>query len=139
MLSDNGIDGVYPTTIAKIEAGDRAVRIDELVGIASLFGASTDLLLGRDSAEGGRNDLTWVAAQMQSLARKSANDVNNLRETLADELSDVRYYAELDAPGSGDKLIRVTEMVLSALSEAQRALTELAKVPTPGVKKRSAK
>ena len=42
MLSDKGIDGIYPTTIAKIEAGDRAVRIDELLAIADLFEVSLD-------------------------------------------------------------------------------------------------
>lgn len=45
MLSDNGIP-MHATTIAKIEAGDRAVRIDEAAGIAQLLDESVDVLLG---------------------------------------------------------------------------------------------
>lgn len=47
MLSDKGIQPMHPTTVAKIEAGDRSVRINEAVGIADLFEVSIDSLLGR--------------------------------------------------------------------------------------------
>ena len=47
MLSDRGIHPMHPTTVAKIEAGDRSVRINEAVGIADLFEVSLDALLGR--------------------------------------------------------------------------------------------
>ena len=47
-LSTVGIHTMHPTTIAKIEAGDRSVRINEAVGIADLFEVSLDTLLGRD-------------------------------------------------------------------------------------------
>ncbi|MCW2652034.1 MAG: hypothetical protein JWR32_3010 [Mycobacterium sp.] len=45
LLSDRGITA-YATTIAKVEAGERAARIDELVTIADIFGVSVDALLG---------------------------------------------------------------------------------------------
>ena len=40
---------MHATTIAKIEAGSRSVRINEAVGIADLFEVSLDTLLGRKS------------------------------------------------------------------------------------------
>jgi transcriptional regulator with XRE-family HTH domain len=129
MLTDKGIP-MHWTTIAKIEKGDRSVRIDEAAGIADLFEVSLDVLLGRNRDE-NRSGFVWMAAQLQSLARKSANDVDGLSETLADELPDMRYYAELAKTGSGDELVRSTEMALSALSEARQALTVLAQVPIP--------
>jgi transcriptional regulator with XRE-family HTH domain len=46
MLSRKGIQSMYPTTVAKIEAGERAVRIDEANAIADLFEVSLDSLLG---------------------------------------------------------------------------------------------
>ena len=49
MLSDNGIYPMHSTTIAKIEAGERSVRINEAVGIAELFGVSLDSFVGRKS------------------------------------------------------------------------------------------
>lgn len=51
MLSANGIQPMHPTTIAKIEAGDRSVRINEAVGIADLFEVSLDALLGRQEPD----------------------------------------------------------------------------------------
>jgi transcriptional regulator with XRE-family HTH domain len=45
-LSSRGIR-TYATTIAKIEAGDRAVRIEELAAMAEIFGVGVDTLLGQ--------------------------------------------------------------------------------------------
>jgi transcriptional regulator with XRE-family HTH domain len=47
MLSNKRIAPMHATTIAKIEAGSRSVRINEAVGIADLFEVSIDSLLGR--------------------------------------------------------------------------------------------
>ena len=40
---------VHPTTIAKIEAGDREVKISELDAMADTFDLSVDALLGRSA------------------------------------------------------------------------------------------
>ena len=48
-----GIQPMHPTTIAKIEAGTRSVRINEAVGIAELFEISLDTLVGHPSGTGG--------------------------------------------------------------------------------------
>jgi transcriptional regulator with XRE-family HTH domain len=125
-LSDTGVPGVYPTTIAKIEAGDRAVRVDELDGLATVFGASVDLLLGR---YGDRDELTLAAGNLQELARENAVHMGNLRETLASLLDDVRYYADLEASGAGGALIQATEVVLAVVGEARQGLATLAAVP----------
>jgi hypothetical protein len=47
MLADRGVKPMHPTTVAKIEAGDRSVRINEAIEIADLFEVSMDALLGR--------------------------------------------------------------------------------------------
>src|SRR5258705_8927715 len=49
---------VHTTTIAKIEAGDRAVPIDEASAIADVFGTSLDRLLGR--GVGPEQDLRYT-------------------------------------------------------------------------------
>jgi transcriptional regulator with XRE-family HTH domain len=46
LLSANGVHPMHPTTIAKIEAGDRSVRINEAVAIAEAFEINLDTLLG---------------------------------------------------------------------------------------------
>ncbi len=62
MLSDKGIHPMHPTTVAKIEAGDRSVRITEAVGIADLLDVSLDTLLGRDPSEPRGERMRWVRA-----------------------------------------------------------------------------
>jgi transcriptional regulator with XRE-family HTH domain len=52
---------VYPTTIAKIEAGDRTVKVDELVAYAEVFEVSVDTLLGH-STQGAGDKLVQVSA-----------------------------------------------------------------------------
>jgi transcriptional regulator with XRE-family HTH domain len=51
LLSEKGIAPMHATTIAKIEAGSRSVRINEAVGIADLFEMSVDALLGRQEPD----------------------------------------------------------------------------------------
>jgi len=87
MLSDKGIQGVYPTTIAKLEAGDRAVRIDELTAIADLFEVSTDALLGRKV--GLENDLAYTLRGVLETARQSAAQIAAIRDTLHDRFRDL--------------------------------------------------
>ena len=49
---------MHATTVAKIEAGSRSVRINEAVAIADLFGVSLDSLLGRKP--GTQRDLHYA-------------------------------------------------------------------------------
>jgi transcriptional regulator with XRE-family HTH domain len=67
MLSGKGIKGIYPTTIAKIESGERAVRIDEAAALADLFEVSLDALLGR-GASAPRNELAYVLRLLRDTA-----------------------------------------------------------------------
>lgn len=45
-LADNGVH-MPSTVISKVELGERALRIEEVAGLADLFGMSVDALLGR--------------------------------------------------------------------------------------------
>ena len=66
MLSDNGIAGMYKATIAKIEAGDRGVKLHEAAAIASLLGVSVDALLGRSSSP--QNDVVFLVRSLRDTA-----------------------------------------------------------------------
>jgi transcriptional regulator with XRE-family HTH domain len=76
MLSDKEIP-MHPTTIAKIEAGDREVRIDEAAGIADLFGVSLDALLGRKGME---DDQSHALSVLAGEAEKVVPDLMQIRE-----------------------------------------------------------
>lgn len=141
-LQAKGLKHILPSTVAKIESGDRAVRIDEANALADLFGVSVDGLLGRNPAGG---ELALVASNLTELARKSAGrHIGDLIDNIASELTELRYCAaeavdseltEVRHPpgGSVEELIASTETVLSALGEAQRALAALGDMPVPSV------
>lgn len=117
MLSDRGI-AMHWTTVAKIEKGDRSVRIDEAAAIAELFGASVDVLLGR-----GRNntDLAWAVSKLTGNAQKTAADIVSLRERVSGDLDDARSAGLTD----GD-LAQQAEQAVILMSAIETALARLA-------------
>ena len=90
LLWDNGVRPMYPTTIAKIESTDpasrRAVKIDEAIAVADLFGVSLDALVGR---KGGVEDeqnhaMTVLAEEARKLIPEIATIMDRLREAYRD-------------------------------------------------------
>jgi transcriptional regulator with XRE-family HTH domain len=86
-LSDNDIP-MHSTTIAKIEAGDRSVRIDEAAGIADLLGVSLDGLLGRKGME---DDKSHAMSVLADEARRVGIEVADMMDRLR------RAYEDLEA------------------------------------------
>jgi transcriptional regulator with XRE-family HTH domain len=72
-LSDHGIQPMHPTTVAKIEAGERSVRINEAVGIADLFEISLDSLLGRKPR--AERDLEYALGALLDAVYTSLEDI----------------------------------------------------------------
>jgi hypothetical protein len=73
---------MHPTTVAKIEAGDRSVRINEAVGIADLLEISLDALLGRHGPE--ESTLTFALAVLCSSAGDAERQILRARNIAAD-------------------------------------------------------
>jgi transcriptional regulator with XRE-family HTH domain len=125
MLSDKGISGMYPTTIAKIEAGDRAVRIDELTGIADLFEVSVDALLGRRTGAG--NDLAYTLRAVQTIACQSVQQTATIADALGDSLVDLDAFEFNGREEIENEVVRAQ----AALREAQDASANVAKFQLP--------
>jgi hypothetical protein len=85
MLSAAGLS-VYPTTIAKIEAGERAARVDEVVAVADLFSVSVDTLLGHTPREGG-NDPHHSFGVCRGLLEKAAEQLDIYESSLRFEVA----------------------------------------------------
>jgi transcriptional regulator with XRE-family HTH domain len=78
------------TTIAKIEHGERSVRIDEAAAFADVFGVSVDYLLGRRARP--KSDLMFAlrrAAEAVSNTRSMASSMMTTLIERADELDGV--------------------------------------------------
>jgi transcriptional regulator with XRE-family HTH domain len=118
-LSDKGIR-VYATTIAKLEAGDRAVRIDELVAISDLFGVSVDTLLGRRGKP--KSDLIHALTAVVDTGYRSSMQIHEMTTAIEDRITDLSAFDEL--PGR-DELVAGCDRARALLMSADDALAAL--------------
>ena len=56
MLTAKGIDNMHHTTVAKIESGDREIKLDEAAAMADLFGLPLDSMMGRQAGHTRRRN-----------------------------------------------------------------------------------
>lgn len=124
MLANNGLSA-HATTIAKIEAGDRQVRIDEAAAIADLFDVSLDSLLGRKTAL--ENDLVHAVRSLQEVAHKALWDIGHTMDSVRERVADV---ADFDFEGR-DALESELSRAFGATEEAQDALYAVAGFELP--------
>lgn len=99
----------YGSTIAKIEAGDRAVTIAEAAAFAGIFGVSLDSLLGRNVNL--ENDLTYAVHSLQEAARQVNEQLRAAAQLFETRTNDVIAFEFEDR-----------DALLEPLSEACRSL-----------------
>jgi transcriptional regulator with XRE-family HTH domain len=117
LLSDNGIP-MHSTTIAKIEAGDRAVRIEEATGIADLLDVSLDGLLGRKGME---DDQSHAMSVLADEARKIGIEAGDMMERLRRAYADLE--AHFDFAGFDEHMVKRRAWSFDGMSlEHQRAM-----------------
>lgn len=122
----------YPSTVAKIEAGNRDIKIDELFALAEYFRVSTDALLGRP---GRGTNVMWATARLSGNAQKIATDISTLRTGLEADIellsaiSDGEHKQE-----ASDPLVKMAYSASGVLQAAADVLRELGtQFPLPGV------
>lgn len=125
LLQRRGLEHIYPTTVAKIESGERAVRIDEATAIADLFEVSVDVLLGRNVERG--SNLAYALRAVLNAARQSALQTAAIADALSDSLVDLDA---LEFNGREELEKEVVRAQL-ALREAQAAFSNVAKFKLP--------
>lgn len=86
-LTEMGIDNMHPTTVAKIEAGDREIKLDEAAAMADLYGLPLDSLLGRRPR--GARDLHHVLGALLDAVYASQTQLHRTSKTLRDRLEDI--------------------------------------------------
>jgi hypothetical protein len=123
MLADRGVQPMHPTTVAKIEAGDRSVRINEAMEIAELFGVSMDTLLGRTIAADPVEELQTVIVVAETLWSK----VYAIRQVFCDRVGDL---TALDFEGR-EELQEQVETAREAIETATNMLALIASFPRP--------
>ncbi|MEZ0363378.1 helix-turn-helix domain-containing protein [Mycobacterium sp. pUA109] len=131
LLSTKGID-VHPTTIAKLEAGDRSARIDEVAAIADLLGVSIDTLLGRSTAP--KNDRLYTFRALADAARQASWQIPIIESTLRDRVTEL---AAFGPNGLMKSTATRCERACDALAEAAKALGEALNPPGSEAAQRS--
>jgi hypothetical protein len=114
MLTAIGIDSIYNTTVAKIEAGDREIKLDEAVAMADLFELDLNDLRRR------KRDLDYLLDALSDTVFLSRTELDRTARSLRDRMEDIPAdYERYDA------LAGLVGDVVSHLDAAGIALDEL--------------
>ncbi|MFV9459224.1 MULTISPECIES: helix-turn-helix transcriptional regulator [Rhodococcus] len=116
-LAERGLTA-HPTTIAKIEAGTRAIKLDEAAELAALFDISLDALLGRGDVE---DDLKHATKTLADTAMNAHAVLVKTTESIVEAYELLRQ--QLDFTGMEKGIIEGRQFDISGLSlEHIRAL-----------------
>jgi hypothetical protein len=114
---------MHATTIAKIEAGTRSVRINEALGIADLFEISLDTLTRRANEPDDAVQLAFTLRVLRDTARTASD------RTL-DEAREIQQYVRQITTGyvfdGSDELAHLAGTACPHLDKAYDALAEMA-------------
>jgi transcriptional regulator with XRE-family HTH domain len=126
-LSALGIHPMHPTTIAKIEAGDRSVRINEAVGIAELFEVSLDSLLGLKWWP-QQSDVTYTLRVLRAAAQQVGHQLKAAADTFNDQLDRLDDIpVDIDADDGLRPILGESEAALADMKSLHRLLAEIAR------------
>jgi hypothetical protein len=125
MLAARGIDKMHHTTVAKIEGGDREVKLDEAAALADLYGLSLDAMLGRKQASPD-NEVVHGIRVLRDQARLHQAEVRTICIKLANQAIDVGYGGvPADVANDWSAMTVVVDQVCTALAKADQRLNEL--------------
>ena len=88
-------DQVHWTTVAKMERGERSVRISEAAVLADLFDTTVDALLGRKARRGDETD--YLVTTAVDTARRSGMELAAIQTALSDAFADIEDIEGLEA------------------------------------------
>lgn len=117
MLHSKGFTHIYASTVAKIEYGERSVRIDEANAIADVFEVSVDALLGRSVA--AQHDEMYVFKALLDSAQQASWQVSSIETTLRDRITELDAF---DLPQMMRTFQSDCERACDALAQANDAL-----------------
>lgn len=126
-LTDMGIDSMYATTVAKIEAGDREIKLDEAAAMADLFDMSLDELVARDSRKRREDGFTYYVAELRDNARRYASQVAGLGTAISGDISNVSVgQVPAVCTEAWDEIFERGERLSHDLDQVAYDLTEIA-------------
>jgi transcriptional regulator with XRE-family HTH domain len=126
-LQDKGLK-VHPTTIAKIEYGERPAKLDEAIALADVFGMSLDALVGRRRRR-ATGDKSLPLHALAKRAASTAVAADALEAGLRDHLSELKEFTlRRDEASAAEECERAAEALAEAASVTRRAAAKLQRV-----------
>ena len=128
MLNARGVPA-YPTTVAKIESGERSVKLDEIAAIADIFGVSIDTFIGRQSNPA--RDKQFIFGAMARELEQAGPQISQVQTNLmilALELED--YVLDRSEERLRSGVIEIAEearRIAGAIGNAHKACTKTIK------------
>ena len=139
-LKGMGIDAMYGSTVAKIEAGEREVKLDEATAMADLFEMSLDELVARDSRKRREDELTYYLRQLRDNARQRAGQAADLAWSVSGDIQNVSLDGVPDSMANDwQRIEELAESVTYDLNRAAYELGEIADEATSILSARAAK
>lgn len=124
-LTESGVP-MYHTTIAKIEAGERAVRVDEAAGLADALEVPLDWMLGRQAA-GPANEIRYSLRVLREKAQETMAGIASMIQAIQDWETDT---FGIDFAGKDGVDVDFKEAA-KALAYVQTLLVEIALCELP--------
>jgi transcriptional regulator with XRE-family HTH domain len=87
MLTAKGVDNMYNTTVAKIEAGDREIKLDEAVALAQLYELPLDALVGLHPKSG--RDLNFLLDALNDVVVLARTELGRTERSLLHRMEDI--------------------------------------------------
>jgi transcriptional regulator with XRE-family HTH domain len=87
LLKDKGFSAAHPSTVAKIEAGDRPVTLDELAAYSAVFNVSVGKLLGLRARP--RGDVLYVLRRLGRTVQMGRWQAMSVESELRDALEEL--------------------------------------------------
>lgn len=127
MLADKGIKGIYTTTVAKIESGERAVRIHEAAALADIFDTTVDSMLGRRPAAGDE-EFAYALRQLRDGTAQHRADLQRIAAHLNNVSEDVQLGCLVPANLTDEwqELTSYIDRAIADLEGAQYLIGEVA-------------
>lgn len=121
LLHDKGLTHIVSSMIAKIETGQRSVRIDEAHALAELLDTSVDALLGRAPLDDGGNLATELrlARHTATKAQLTCQEVQSSLVSTATALRAVSGWQPVD---DAQTMMEACMQAATALGDVDRLL-----------------
>lgn len=139
ILSNRGVP-IHATAIAKIESGDRSVRINEAAAFADLFETTVDALLGRIGPD--RSSLEFALVVLSDYASDAARQIAQSERVVSDIEDQLESVEENFQLPTINQLHRAASEMANHLAAARKSSSNLSSAletailkHTPGTKK----